>query len=236
MPLSSRVEPGSYETNVGAIVAPSITNATLCLLQASTSTPNIQLADASMQSILDAAALKSACSPASADARAAWRLQLQPGQNDFNITGTALLDVGSNLAESTGANLTLSVIRLADQTHATLRRLIVKGLDGTSVVACGPPTLQAGSIVASTVLPVAVTDAGPPSPPSAETIAMGPPPAQSVPAASTLEAWKDCSPGEHRSLHGNFIIWQIWIIYMLRCHWLASVCRRRHVCCPAVFN
>lgn len=202
VPLTSRVYRDINGVDIGAMVDANVTSATLCALPLpSNSTPTIRAAfdegnGRVAELIGDAGNMCGFLSQGKT--QMAWLLSLQPGQNDFNISGVSL--GGEMEPMPAGATLTLSVVRLAEAGHDTLQKIEVKGIDGNTVIACGPPVVAqgspqsepAGSAATVTTKAAAVSVNGP----FPENAAPSAPEEEKKIEMNIFPVWRDCIPGE----------------------------------------
>jgi hypothetical protein len=206
--LSARKQAGTDQLDYGAMVGSNVSEALLCVRLAQ-GARRVQVVAAAAQQALPPQSAKpdacrcggaagdgapaggSGCAAEGGSAAQAWQLRLQPGQNLFNVTAVG------------GQRHTLAVVRLAERSHAALRALRVKGLDGTTTVLCGPPALGKGSAggagSASAVMRTksSTAEAGTP-----ERSAAAAPEAEDQPASAQLLnvlGWESCQPGAHRA-------------------------------------
>jgi hypothetical protein len=214
--LSGRLQAGTSRLDYGAMVPAAASNATLCVRAAAEGQRvEVVAADASAarpQSVKpdDACRCRGAdgggCG-AGAGALLAWQLALQPGQNVFNITAAAAArgaEGGARASSSSSSRQALAVVRLADRAHAELASLQAKGLEGGTIVLCGPPEMAAGADAAgdgSLASLMRVRAAGVPAaagtasaPAAAAPAAEGP---EAVAALQALrrQSWEACKPG-----------------------------------------
>jgi hypothetical protein len=141
----------SLGSNIGAMVGKGVEKAVLCLVsnsdarvipaqvQSSTSTKLGEEEEGDALVVVKVSA--SMCSPldsgVSFERYTAWEIELLPGPNLFNISSS------SSSATSASA-VQLSIVRLADPSHARVLSLEARGLDGGVVIVCGPPSLALG--------------------------------------------------------------------------------------------
>jgi hypothetical protein len=141
-------------SNIGAMVGVEADKAVVCVsnpdarvisAQVQSSNLNSSRAEQEGESNNDVTKVSAgACPPSAIDGASfdgtAWELRLVFGPNLFNISTSIM----SNAAGAT-AVVQLSIVRLADPSHARVLSLEARGLDGGVVVVCGPPSLALGN-------------------------------------------------------------------------------------------
>ena len=125
VPLSTRTLKDTKTVQVGAMVGINVTQATLCITKSAVQV--VVPLGAGTTSTSSASQPTISTSTVGLCSGAAWDLPLFPGPNSFTISPVEL-----------------SVVRLADPSHARVLSLEAKGLDGSVVVVCGPPALELG--------------------------------------------------------------------------------------------
>lgn len=195
--LSGRMQAGTDQLDYGAMVGSNVSDALLCVRPTQAAKRVQVVAAAADQALRPQSAKPDACrcgaggaAPAGGCTAAggivqAWQLQLQPGQNLFNVTAAG------------GQRHALAVVRLAERSHAELRALTVKGLDGTTTMLCGPPALAKGS---GDSAPAVMSTKSATTSKAAQNLggaAAAPAPEDEVVAAQLLNrlSWKACQPG-----------------------------------------
>lgn len=147
----------SLGSNIGAMVGVGAEKAVLCIsnsdvrvipAQLESSTSNNLGDEEEDDAVLVFKVSAGVCPPLAVDGGAsfdgtAWELELLPGPNLFNISSSS--SVGGVAAATTTSAVQLSIVRLADPSHARILSLEARGLDGGVVVVCGPPSLALGA-------------------------------------------------------------------------------------------
>ena len=159
VPLSTRSSGGggsrsdtssSSSLDVGAMVASNVTVATLIFVGSPRTMINVVSVN------VDEGALP--IPPSLVNGKTVFELHLIPGTNQFNLSTMLAAsdgDAGDGGGSNTDGLVVLSIVRLADETHARLLSIEAKGLDGAVVIVCGPPSSTAfvGSTTTNVLLP-----------------------------------------------------------------------------------
>lgn len=145
----------SLGSNIGAMVGIGVKKAVLCVsnsdarvipaLKSSTSNKFGEEDEGDALVVVKVSA--NMCPPLAVDRNAsfvgsAWELELLSGPNLFNITSAS--SAGGGAGAPSASAVQLSIVRLADPSHARILSLEARGLDGGVVVVCGPPSLALG--------------------------------------------------------------------------------------------